>query len=99
MKNKTSITDKSKALHKAVTVGRSYVFDRKLLDKLKGDKPTYSIGVDTYDKKALAYCLCKTNDGKMEILLAKTMRVEKEFKQEVENLSKYFNATIYGEVE
>lgn len=77
----------------------SYIFYRKLLNKLKGKKPTYSIGVDTYDKKTLAYCLCKNLNGTMEILLAKTMNKEKEFKQEVENLSKYFNATIYGEVE
>ena len=30
-----------------------------------------------------------------EILLTKTMRDENEFKQEVENLAKYFNADVF----
>jgi hypothetical protein len=77
---------------------KNYVFDIELLEKLKGEKPTYSIGVDTIDKYNLAYCLCKNSDDKMEILLAKTTADKKEFKEEVENLSKYFNAEIYGEL-
>jgi len=80
-------------------VSSSFVFDTELLDKLKGDAPTYSIGVDTYDEKSLAYCFCKHLDGKVEILLAKTMRSKKDFKEEVSNLSKYFNAKICGEVD
>jgi hypothetical protein len=80
-------------------VSSSFVFDPALLDKLKGDAPTYSIGVDTYDEKSLAYCFCKLLDGKVEILLAKTMRSKKDFKEEVSNLSKYFNAKICGEVD
>lgn len=80
-------------------VSSSFVFDPALLDKLKGDAPTYSIGVDTYDEKSLAYCFCKHLDGKVEILLAKTMRSKKDFKKEVSNLSKYFNAKICGEVD
>lgn len=80
-------------------VSSSFVFDPALLDKLKGDAPTYSIGVDTYDEKSLAYCFCKHLDGKTEILLAKTMRSKKDFKEEVANLSKYFNAKICGEVD
>ena len=80
-------------------VSSSFVFDPALLDKIKGDAPTYSIGVDTYDEKSLAYCFCKHLDGKVEILLAKTMRSKKDFKEEVRNLSKYFNAKICGEVD
>lgn len=80
-------------------VSSSFVFDPALLDKIKGDAPTYSIGVDTYDEKSLAYCFCKHLDGKVEILLAKTMRSKKDFKEEVGNLSKYFNAKIFGEVD
>lgn len=80
-------------------VSSSFVFDPALLDKIKGDAPTYSIGVDTYDEKSLAYCFCKHLDGKVEILLAKTMRSKKNFKEEVSNLSKYFNAKICGEVD
>jgi|GEM_PF-3514173 len=80
-------------------VSSSFVFDPALLDKIKGDAPIYSIGVDTYDEKSLAYCFCKHLDGKVEILLAKTMRSKKDFKEEVSNLSKYFNAKICGEVD
>ena len=78
---------------------KNEVFDRKLVNTLKGKKPTYIIGVDTYDKRTLAYCLCKKVEGEMEVLLAKTMNREAEFKQEVKNLSKYFDAKIIGETE
>lgn len=68
-------------------------FDRLLLDKaLKQTK--YVIGVDTYDKYASAYCLGRKIDGVFEIILCKTMYDKNEFKQEVENLSKYFNVDV-----
>jgi hypothetical protein len=60
-------------------------------------QPKYVIGVDPYEKDALAYCLTRKVDGVVEILLCKTMRDEKEFKQEVENLAKYFNADVFFE--
>ena len=88
-----------KPLLQQANVSSSFVFDPALLDKLKGDVPTYSIGVDTYDEKSLAYCFCKHLDGKIEILLAKTMKSKKDFKEEVTNLSKYFNAKICGEID
>ena len=53
------------------------------------------MGVDTYDKDALAYCFGRKVDGVFEIMLTKTMRDENEFKQEVENLAKYFNADVF----
>jgi len=77
----------------------SFVFNPELLDKLKGSAPSYSIGVDTYDKESLAYCLCRHMDGKTEILLVKTMRSKKRFKEEVNNLSRYFNAKVFREVD
>ena len=92
------VTTSSQTIAKP-NVSSSFIFDPALLDKIKGDAPTYSIGVDTYDEKLLAYCLCKHLDGKMEILLAKTMRSKKDFKEEVSNLSKYFNAKICEEVD
>jgi len=58
-------------------------------------QPEYVMGVDTYDKDNLAYCFGRIADGVFEIMLAKTMRDEKEFKQEVENLAKYFNANVF----
>jgi len=101
MKNritKVQLTSVSKGIAKP-RVSSSFVFDPALLDKIKVDAPTYSIGVDTYDENSLAYCFCKHLDGKVEILLAKTMRSKKDFKEEVSNLSKYFNAKIFGEVD
>ena len=80
-------------------VNSGFVFDPTLLDKLKDDAPTYSIGVDTHDEKSLAYCFCRHLNGKADLLLAKTMRSKKQFKEEVSNLSKYFNAEIYVEVD
>ena len=80
-------------------VSGSFLFDKALLEKATIKQPEYVIGVDTYDKDVLAYCFGRKVDGVFKIMLSKTMRDEKEFKQEVENLSKYFNATIYKEVE
>ena len=76
-------------------VSGSFLFDKSLLDKVIIKHPYYAIGVDTYDKDTLAYCLSRKVDGVVEILLCKTMRDEAEFKQEVENLAKYFNADVF----
>ena len=65
-----------------------------LLEKATIKQPEYVMGVDTYDKDALAYCFGRKVDGVFEIMLSKKMRDEKEFKQEVENLAKYFNADV-----
>ena len=75
-------------------VSGSFLFDKTLLEKVTIKQPEYVIGVDTYDKDALAYCFGRKVDGVFEIMLSKTMRDEKEFKQEVENLAKYFNANV-----
>jgi hypothetical protein len=74
----------------------NYIFDKKLLEKMKVEKPIYSIGVSTYDKNLSCYCLGRECNGKHEIILLKTIKDEIEFKQEVENISKYFNANIYS---
>lgn len=76
-------------------VSGSFLFDKSLLEKATIKQPEYVMGVDTYDKYALAYCFGRKVDGVFEIMLAKTMRDEKEFKQEVENLAKYFNANVF----
>ena len=76
-------------------VSGSFLFDKALLEKATIKQPEYVIGVDTYDKDTLAYCFGRKVDGVFEIILAKTMRDEKEFKQEVENLAKYFNADVF----
>lgn len=67
------------------------------LENLDIKKPFYSIGVDTYDEKNLAYCLSRSVNGVVEILLCKTMKDKKPFEEEVENLSKYFNACVIKE--
>lgn len=56
------------------------------------NKPQYIISIDTYDKNVFAYCLSRKTNEVVEILLCKTMKDETEFKQEVDNLVKYFNA-------
>lgn len=76
-------------------VSGSFLFDKDLLEKATIKQPEYVIGVDTYGKDALAYCFGRKVDGVVEILLCKTMRDETEFKQEVENLAKYFNADVF----
>lgn len=76
-------------------VSGSFLFDKSLLEKVTIKQPEYVMGVDTYDKDALAYCFSRKVDGVFEIMLTKTMRDENEFKQEVENLAKYFNADVF----
>lgn len=70
--------------------------ESQLVFSLKKENPTkepkYIIGIDTYDKNNSAYCLMKKNEDHIEVLLAKTIRDENEFKEEVENIAKYFNA-------
>ena len=93
-KNKSSEDNFNATSHKTDVSG-SFLFDKSLLDKAIIKQPYYAIGVDTYDKNALAYCLCRKVDGVVEILLCNRMREETEFKQEVENLAKYFNADVF----
>ena len=76
-------------------VSGSFLFDKSLLEKATIKQPEYVMGVDTYDKDALAYCFGRKVDGVFEIMLSKTMRDKNEFKQEVENLAKYFNADVF----
>lgn len=57
----------------------------------------YIMGVDTYDKDALVYCLSRKLDDTFEILLTKKMRDENEFNKDVETLSRYFNADVIRE--
>ena len=76
-------------------VSGSFLFDKTLLEKATIKQPEYVMGIDTYDKDALAYCFGRKVDGVFEVMLSKTMRNEKEFKQEVENLAKYFNADVF----
>jgi hypothetical protein len=79
------------------SVSGSFIFDKDLIEKaMTADKPYYAMGVDTYDKCNLAYCLTRKIDGVIEVLLSKTMRDETEFKQEVETLAKCFDADVFA---
>lgn len=61
-------------------------------EKLKNNPYKYTIWADTYDDKTHAYCLVRLlSDGTTEVLLSKSMTAGREFQEEVENLSKYFN--------
>jgi hypothetical protein len=74
------------------------VFDLKTIKQLElTEKPIYMIGVSTYDKKVLAYCLTRKHKEKTEVVLLNQRNDEKEFKKEVNNLAKYFEATIIEE--
>lgn len=76
------------------SISRNFLFDKALLNKATIKQSEYFISVDTYDEDAPAYCFGRKVDGVFEIILAKTMRDENEFKQEVDNLAKYFNADV-----
>lgn len=77
-------------------VSGSLLFDKELIEKaMAADKPYYAIGVDTYDKDNLAYCLIRKIGNTIEVLLSKVSREETEFRQEVENLAKYFEADVF----
>ena len=91
--NKTSLENESQPCSGAVS--GSFLFDKVLLERATIKQPKYVMGVDTYDKDALAYCFGRKVDGVFDIMLTKTMRDENEFKQEVENLAKYFNADVF----
>ena len=69
------------------------------LDNVTVKEPKFLIGTDTYDENSCAYCLCRAVDDKIEVIMAKTMNNVVDFDKEVENLSKYFNATILKETD
>ncbi len=68
------------------------LFDKKLFKNINTVNQKYHIGIDTYDKDNLAYCLTRTIDKVTEVLLLKRMKDETAFNEEVDNLAKYFNA-------
>lgn len=59
--------------------------------------PLYFIGVDTVDKNHLTYTLARRTGKTVDILLMKTSDDEQAFKEEVNNLSKYFEAVVLEE--
>ena len=78
------------------SVSGSFLFDKELIEKaMTVEKPYYAIGVDTYDKDNLAYCLTRKIGDTIEVLLSKVSREETKFRQEVENLAKYFEADVF----
>lgn len=94
MDKNNSNTDQEKLINKT-EVGRIFLFDKSIFDKITTKQPYYAMAVDNHNKDALVYCLSRKIDGVVEILLCKTMRDEKEFNNEFENLAKYFNADIF----
>jgi hypothetical protein len=96
MRNNTKDDKQKNGNDTIANVSGSFLFDKNLIEKaMTADKPYYAIGVDTYDKDNLAYCLTRKIDGVIEILLSKVSRGETEFRQEVENLAKYFEADVF----
>jgi len=70
------------------------LLDRVNLHKLKSE---YYIGVDTAMPNENAYCLVRKTEDDSEIILCKGMVNEANFKEEVDNLAKYFDARIIEE--
>ena len=60
-------------------------------------RPKYYIGVDKYKGSPSCYCLTRELNGTVDIILIKRSNNEEEFDAEVNNLAKYFNATIIKE--
>ena len=53
----------------------------------------FIVSVDTYDKPICAYALFRRTENGLECINVKSMNDYESFKDEVENLTKYFNAT------
>lgn len=70
------------------------VFPKHLLDKITTEPFDYFLGVDTYDKKAMALCLSRKTEKGVEILLSKVSQDEVSFENEVKLLSELFNANV-----
>jgi hypothetical protein len=70
---------------------------KELIKKNHNNKPVYVIGTDTYDKNCLTYMLCRKTETGSEVILSKKMGDESAFNEEVNNLSKYFDAPIWVE--
>lgn len=69
-------------------------FPKHLLDKITTEPFDYFLGVDTYDKKAMALCLSRKTEKGVEILLSKVSQDEVSFENEVKLLSELFNANV-----
>ena len=70
------------------------VIPKHLLEKLTTEPFDYFLGVDTYDKKAMALCLSRKTEKGVEILLSKVSQDEVSFENEVKLLSELFNANV-----
>ena len=103
MKNKIEFTKANKDSFDGSTADIHSIDDRLVFLKEEIDKTPikqnyFLIGVDTYDKNYPCYCLVRVVDEVSEVLLCKTKKDEKQFKEEVENLARYFNAEIIKEL-
>ena len=72
------------------------VFNKELLELAISTvrRVDYVIGVDATDKNSQSYCLARVVQGESEIILMNLMTDEKDFEEEVANLTKYFNAKV-----
>lgn len=77
-----------------VKIVYDYYADKTIINNQSSKQSYYIMGIDTYDEDILVYCLFRYVNGKFEILLNKKNNNKNEFKQEIENISKYFNAEI-----
>lgn len=75
------------------------VFDPKLLESLYPEAPKYVMGADISNTDINSYCLAlETKEAPyMKILLSKTAPSSREFREEIDNIAKYFNVSILKE--
>jgi len=62
-------------------------------DSKTTNKCFFTIGADGFNGD-YSYCLTRNLNGEVEIILSKTVKEKTQFKDEVMNLAKYFNASI-----
>ena len=71
----------------------------KQLEEVKKANIRYIMGVDPYgENNTSGYCLMQISDNPdkfpPKVIISKKGKTDEEFKQEYENLAKYFNAKI-----
>ncbi len=55
------------------------------------------IGIDLSNKNCMSYCLTREFQGERDFILSRISDNETEFKEEIENIKKYFNAVEINE--
>lgn len=82
--------------------GSAFVFQDGKLEVKKGSTEEsvfnkHIMCTSSIDNEFFTYTLVRCTKNSSEIIMCKTLREEKKFKEEVNNLAKYFNADLLEE--